>query len=390
MSSCRISRGRVAPSESRTDSSFCRAGRPREQQIGDVGADDQQNQCHDHAEDGGSPRLIVLHVVDAAPSRLNEEPGHFLAVPIRRGGSFCFRQRLHVRIQARPCCLLEHALEIALHLCRRGAWLQSAHDLQPPIRRLARSGRPRSRVQLRLERQRNGNLWKLVDRLLNSGELERQDADDRHLHVVHFDDPPDGAGVAAEPGVPELRADHRYRRCRRRVIFRQNRTADACSDTEETIVVAGRNERGRNLCLTVDNNGHPSVWRAGEQIAHRPVVSDELLIHRIGERAADVLAVRRLGGEPIVAGAGRHVVAAGIAQADERVRVLDRHVLQQQTVHGAENGRIRPDAQGQRQKDDGSPAFRMKQDSHRMTNVFQHQSLRFLRSIPPFRNFVDG
>ena len=81
VSSCRIRRGLVAPSESRTDSSFCR-GRPRQEQIRDVGADDQQDQRHDDAQDGRGSYLVVLDVIDAAPARLSEQPWNFPAVSI--------------------------------------------------------------------------------------------------------------------------------------------------------------------------------------------------------------------------------------------------------------------------------------------------------------------
>ena len=55
MSSWRISRPRVAPIERRTEISRDRVGRARQQEVRDVGADDQQHDHHDDAEEAGRP-----------------------------------------------------------------------------------------------------------------------------------------------------------------------------------------------------------------------------------------------------------------------------------------------------------------------------------------------
>ena len=63
-------------------------------------------------------------------------------------------------------------------------------------------------------------------------------------------------------------------------------------DAEHVVEVAGGDEGGRDLRLAVDDDVHPAIRRAGEQVAHRAVVGDELLIHRVRERRCARLPVR--------------------------------------------------------------------------------------------------
>ena len=72
-SSCRTSRPRDAPSDSRTAISFCRMKRPGDQQIGDVGARDEQHEAdhaHQHDERGreivAQPRVAHRRAGDDA------------------------------------------------------------------------------------------------------------------------------------------------------------------------------------------------------------------------------------------------------------------------------------------------------------------------------------
>ena len=127
--------------------------RARQQQVGDVGADDQQHQRDDDAEDRDRPQVVGVDVVDAAAARVRRAGA---APPCGCGCASvaALRRRSatsRYAVEARARRLLEHALEIALHLRRGGARLQPAHDLQPPVRRLASAAASAALgVQLRL------------------------------------------------------------------------------------------------------------------------------------------------------------------------------------------------------------------------------------------------
>ena len=66
-SSCRTSRPRDAPSDSRTAISFCRMKRARDQQVRDVGAGDQQHQA-DHAHQHDQRRREIVAQAASSPS----------------------------------------------------------------------------------------------------------------------------------------------------------------------------------------------------------------------------------------------------------------------------------------------------------------------------------
>ena len=132
---------RVAPSDSRTEISFCRAV-----------ARDSSRLATLAQTISSTSATTTLRIVDRRAARWcwrrrcrgapdsTTQPRHLRAVAI--AASRRARRRVSdCRYESSPAraVLLEHALEIALHLCRRRARLQPAHDLQPPVGRLTRA-----------------------------------------------------------------------------------------------------------------------------------------------------------------------------------------------------------------------------------------------------------
>ena len=231
VSSCRTSRPRVAPSESRTEISFCRVVARESSRLATLAQTISSTSADDDAEDRRAAQIGRADVVDAVPRRVDEQVRNLGAVPVARCRTGGVGQPLEVAVEPGPRGVLEHAFEIALHLLRGRSGLQPAHDLQPPVGRL---GQPRrlggevERVQLRLERQRQADVRRLRhDRLLHAGEVWRQYADDRDGDVADTDRLADDGRVSHEARVPVLRADHRDRRRRRLVVLGQNRAPDA-------------------------------------------------------------------------------------------------------------------------------------------------------------------
>jgi hypothetical protein len=103
------------------------------------------------------------------------------------------------------------------------------------------------------------------------------------------------------------------------------------------------------------------------------VVLEVLLVHRVGHGRSDVLAAnpRR---RSVIARVGRHVIAAGPLQAHERVRIPDGELSQIEAVDGAEECRVRANAERERHDDDGRPAFGLEQRAHTVAEVFEHGS----------------
>ena len=376
MSSCRTSRPRVAPSESRTEISFCRVVARERSRFATLAQTISSTSATTTLRIVAAAQIGRADVVDAVPGGVHEQVRNLGPVAVARLGTCGIGQALEVAVETGPRGVLEHAFEVALHLLRRRSGLQAAHDLQPPVGWL---GQPRllgvECVDLRHERQGQADVRRLPDRLLHAGEVWRQYADNRDGDVADTHRLADDGRVSHEARVPVLRADHHDRRRGRLVVFGKNRAPDTRGDAERLVVVAARDEGRGDLRLAVDHRADPAERRKRHQFAHRLVVGEELLIHRIGERRPDVLAVLALVRVAVVARAGDHVVAAAPAEAHQRARVLDGDLRQQQRVDAAENRRVGADAQGQREDDDGRPALGMEQHARRVAKILEHSGL---------------
>ena len=328
-------------------------------------------------QDRDRAQLVRVDVVHAAAAGLDQEPRDLRAGPVVRARALLVGERFEIRVEAAARRALEHSLEVALDLGRAHPRLQSAHHLQPPVGRLAqprldrRVGPVLSCGSRESGSDMSGGLATGCCTPLNVG---GDHADDGDRHVVDLDGLADDGRIGAEPRVPVLRADDRNRRCGGNVVFRQDRPADPRRDAEHLEVVAGRDERLGDLRLPIDDDVHAAERRAGHQVRHRLVVGDELLIHRVGERRAHVLAIGRLVQEAVAARARDHVVAPGVAEANELLGLLDGQGGQQPGVHGAENRGVGADAERERQHDDGRPASGLPEQADGVTQILEHQS----------------
>ena len=222
VSSWRISRPRVAPIERRTADLAGPRGRARQQEVRDVGADDQQHDDHDDAEEAGRPLRLGNDVVVAVGGRLDQQLRHRrAALPVGGQGLLVRRQRRLVLGHARDRRALEDRREVRARLLDRHTRLQAAHELQPPVGRLlhARDLDPDWRREHGVERQRHGDVRRVGAEPLDAGEVGGRHADDGDHLAVDRHDAADRGRLAREPLAPVRVADdgdgRRARPCRR-------------------------------------------------------------------------------------------------------------------------------------------------------------------------------
>ena len=290
------------------------ARRAREQEIGDVRADDQQHQRDDNCENRRRTRGAGVDVINAARARFDQQLRHGLPVLISREQALLGSDRGVERRPAVARGILEHRAEVRAHLIERRARLEPAHRLQPPVGGL---GQTLLAAELRIERERQRDVTiRRAAQVLHPQKFLRHDTDDRHENVVHADDLADDLGIGREPARPERVADHRDRRGRRLIVSGRERPAEQRRDAEYLKVVA-RTERGRReIGVAVDDDVHRAHRRGSDDVGQILVGREERLVNRVRDGRARALLV-----EAVVARAARHLVLAGPAQADERLRL---------------------------------------------------------------------
>ena len=203
MSSWRTRRPRVAPIESRTEISLPRR-RARQQQVRDVGADDQQHDDDDDGEEPGRPLRLRIDVVVAVAAERTRSSG--TASPRCRliERFFCSAVSDDMYSAMPAFAVAGTRARNSPSLLVRRARLDPAEELQPPGRWLLscagsafriRHGRGRS--EYRVERQRTVTSGGVAPSRW-CPELLRRDPDDRHRLAVHRHD-------AAADGSPANR-----------------------------------------------------------------------------------------------------------------------------------------------------------------------------------------
>ena len=187
VSSCRISRARDAPIDRRTEIFAIARRGARQQQVGDVRADDQQQQHDDDAEDGGRSRRGACRG-RRCRARRSSTSSCGTASPRAGCATACAASSVqagHVGVHAGARGLLERAGEVALHLFERrrpaSAGPRSAATSwsarRARLRGLAQSCGCR-RDELRFEHERHRDIARRVRQALNADERRRQHADD--------------------------------------------------------------------------------------------------------------------------------------------------------------------------------------------------------------------
>ena len=172
--------------------------RAREQQVGDVGAGDEQHEADDDHQRGERP--LIASAQSRAAGRRRVERERFLQVvllvvlaPVLRHGGLA-----HLRLDA---------AQRRLRRLERLVGSQTDHHVQPPVR--AAIERALLAANERLGAERDGDVERAPD--VDAEEPGRRDADDRERHAFDHERPADDVRRAAEAPLPEGVADHRDR-----------------------------------------------------------------------------------------------------------------------------------------------------------------------------------
>jgi len=110
--------------------------RTREQQICDVRAHEQQHEGDDRRQDRQRLYLLVVGVVRATASRVDEKMRHGRALLIFRSVSDRFRRGGQIGVQARACLTLKDGSKVAAHLFCRESRSEPPGHLNPPVGRI--------------------------------------------------------------------------------------------------------------------------------------------------------------------------------------------------------------------------------------------------------------
>ena len=221
----------------RTDRDLLGArSRPREDEAGDIGAGDQENECHEGHQH-------VQRLAKRAPQIRRTRRG-------RRGHQFSSKELLLLvggpTRHGGPHDSWRQRFEPGPHLLGRHPGFLAPDDAQPP---------PRAAVQVPLVEQggraeRDCHVELLPD--LQAEEARRADADDLERCPVQRDDVPQSARCAGEVGLPECVTQHRYWRAAPQVVGTRDQSAGRGRDAERAEVVSAEHQSAhplRNLAL---------------------------------------------------------------------------------------------------------------------------------------------
>ena len=332
--------------------------RAGDQQVGDVGAGDEQDEpdhAHQHEQGRGE---VVAQAGEACRCRFDEQsPLHELLArvggPVLRG-----RQRLLVLTDLR-----EEPLQRRLGGVDRVARLQPGEDLDPPGAPIVHvHPRPVRRHHV-LHQDRDADLRRL--RRIDAGESCRGDTDHGHRVVVDPDRLADDRRIACEPADPVVVAqdDDRVAHGDLIVLPGVEHAAERRLHAEQREVVARHHLRLHALGLVVDadrRRDQPPAQHFRERLRLLLVV----LVDGV-----------RVHARPHVAA----VVAPLLVQHDQLLGILDRQLPEQHLVDQREDRRIRanPERQGQ-DGDDGEQRAAAKPPECQ-SKVREYRSHRALR-----------
>jgi hypothetical protein len=296
----------------------------RDQQVGDVGAGDQQDQTHHRHQDDQRRREIVAEPGESKRRGFDDQvSGHEPFAGVWRP-LFRPRQRHLVLTD-----LQEQPLQRRLRRGDRVSGLEPGEHLHPSRAAVVHVHPIPLGRHHRFHLDRHADLRRL--RRIEAGESPRRHADDRHRVVVHQDLLTDDGAVAAEAVDPVVVAEHddRMPAIHLIVFLGVEHPPEGRSDAEHREVVA-RDELGLDaLGVVVDAN----------RGRHQPPAQ------HLGERLTALLQVLI---ERVRVHAGAHVAPAVrslLVEHDELVGILDRELAEEQLIEQREDGGIGPDAE---------------------------------------------
>ena len=265
---------------------------PREQEIGDVGARDEQDQ-HDDDHDCRERLLITPAQPRTACRGRNEGEGVL---------------EIRLLVLFRPVLRHRDFADLGLQAAERRrcgigvlARLQAEHDAQPPIRPAVE--RAFLAAHQRFGAERNGHVERPAD--FGAEELGRHHADDRVGHAFDHQRLAEDIDITAEAALPEVVADDRHRAVRATappVVLRREGSAEDrrnAQDIEEgaarpdpidhfRLPALGEIEPGRGPCHRAVECLLAFADRLPDRIRPRaPIEQDEPLWFLNGQRAQD-------------------------------------------------------------------------------------------------------
>jgi hypothetical protein len=325
VSSCRTILARAADSGADGDLPTAFGG-PREEQIGDVRAGNEEHERHGRGEDE-ERRAHVPH--EHRPDRVDREG----VIRAESGRELAF-------------VVLRGELELGFCLVERDAGLQPPGDLEEVSLVLG------VRIELKREPHLRGDPEVLEVELA-------EDTDDGVGFSAQGDGAADHVRVGLQPGGPEGTVeDHNFFAARR--VFLSEK-----GPPEEHGRAKGLEEVGRDMgCLELLRRGPAGeVHDADVEGSH--VLHDGCLfaiVLELGGRRRGAIALRR-----------------GVHENDEAVRIGKRHRPQEHGVHHREHRRVHTDAQGERRNGGQRKCRPLEEHPYRLLQVF-HECIHHSRS----------
>jgi hypothetical protein len=242
--------------------------RPRQQQVGDVGARDRQHRADDPEEQPrhrDQLRPLSRHVVVDPPQH------EAVLRRVRDAQAIGRRRDRHVgRLGLR--------FRDARLQTRDGEEPTVAADLQQIGIHLAGVARAR-RPHHRLHRHRHVDIPRRSE--LRTGKVRGRDADDRERLTVQQDRVAEDVAAAAEATLPEAMTDHRHgMRPRRHVVGPRQRAAHRRGDAQELEEVAGdddaRHEIGEAVGVETGGEWSPRRQLVGDAVGCRDLAKQRV------------------------------------------------------------------------------------------------------------------
>ena len=337
------------------------SGRPREQQVRDVGARDQQDAARDAKEEQQGQFGPFLHPALPSPSvhdrqRPGDEPRQGLFGHVR------LERRLHLgqdaAVQGRDggAGLLDGDLR-----------LQAGEEVEPVVAAvletaLGEASRGGGAAQPRMHRERDEHHGRHVDR--GAAETGRGHADDGQRLAVDQQHLSEHIVRSAELDLPQLVAQDDDRMPARRLVdFRTEQSPQRRHETQRREVRAG------DLHALDDVEGAPFMNDAGAEAAVRRDAREHGLLplqvaeHRVAEHLVAAALARATG---------RAGLRPRGLEIHEPLRLEDRQRTQQELAVEGEDRGVRPDAQSQRHDRHGRDDRGLDEHAQRQPNVGHH------------------